>query len=337
MASNINTNGINTDYPTPGVDNSTEGFRTNFGSIKNNLDIAKLEIDDLTENVARTDRQSNFNGNQIADASLLSVSESVFDLGNIVNTTEITHENGSFQVITVGDNVNFTFNKWPENGNFASIKLAIFNVDNESSNIITFNTIENQTFYFDGNWPEIIILNNQNSYKLFEFTSFDGGVNIYAHYHGTYSNDLSNSTEVRNLSVSRDVNINGNLRVNGSLIFPDLEIAVGITNLQDVQINEPIDKQVLRYNLDTEQWENSDSLEVENIVVTVQDNGTGAQDEFFFDGERVAEIADFTLEQGKIYKFDLSDTTNSDAALRFSTTPDTSVPASITEYRKCRN
>ena len=47
MASNINANNINGAYPTPGVDNDSQGFRTNFTSIKSNFSAAKLEIEDL--------------------------------------------------------------------------------------------------------------------------------------------------------------------------------------------------------------------------------------------------------------------------------------------------
>ena len=38
---------MNVNYPLPGVNNSTQGFRDNFNSIKNNLDIAASEISQL--------------------------------------------------------------------------------------------------------------------------------------------------------------------------------------------------------------------------------------------------------------------------------------------------
>ena len=44
MASNINTTGINTSYPIAGQDNDTQGFRTNFTSIKQNINIVGNEI-----------------------------------------------------------------------------------------------------------------------------------------------------------------------------------------------------------------------------------------------------------------------------------------------------
>lgn len=49
--SNINTNSIDTTFPVPGVNNSSQGFRDNFASIKNNLDTASSELTDLQNKV----------------------------------------------------------------------------------------------------------------------------------------------------------------------------------------------------------------------------------------------------------------------------------------------
>lgn len=45
--STINTSSLNTNYPVPGVNNSTQGFRDNFTLIKSGLDTAATEISDL--------------------------------------------------------------------------------------------------------------------------------------------------------------------------------------------------------------------------------------------------------------------------------------------------
>ena len=37
--SQINTNGINTNYPEPGTNNSSQGFRDNFAQIRTNLNL----------------------------------------------------------------------------------------------------------------------------------------------------------------------------------------------------------------------------------------------------------------------------------------------------------
>ena len=45
--STINTNAINVNYPVPGVNNNSQGFRDNFASIVTNLNTAGNEITDL--------------------------------------------------------------------------------------------------------------------------------------------------------------------------------------------------------------------------------------------------------------------------------------------------
>lgn len=45
--SNINTSSIDANYPVPGINNSTQGFRDNFSFIKSNLDTANAELTDL--------------------------------------------------------------------------------------------------------------------------------------------------------------------------------------------------------------------------------------------------------------------------------------------------
>ena len=49
--SNINTNSIDPNFPVPGVNNSSQGFRDNFASIKNNLDTTSSELTDLQNKV----------------------------------------------------------------------------------------------------------------------------------------------------------------------------------------------------------------------------------------------------------------------------------------------
>ena len=53
MSSAINTNGIDVNYPIPGQNNSSQGFRNNFNAIKTNIDTAGTEITDLQNKVVK--------------------------------------------------------------------------------------------------------------------------------------------------------------------------------------------------------------------------------------------------------------------------------------------
>lgn len=333
MASEINTNNIDTEYPRAGEDNSTQGLRDNFVSIKTNIDTAKTEIEDLQDNTARTDELTNFNSSTIFNAGLRSVSNETVDLGNIDQDTEISFLNGSYQTLTVNDNIVLTFSGWPETGKHASILLEITRGDNISVNpAIIIDPLDNQSIKYDGKWPEPFLLSNSDRSLLVEISSADNGSTLYVSYHGAYATGFTDSYDVRNLLVTNDIAVNGNLTVNGSLQVPDLEVPVDLSALDDVSISQVSDYQALKYDPETEQWQNQDLEPIEFIEVVVNDDDSGNQDIFYLDQTKLTDLVDFTLDVGKIYRFDISDPSNVPAALRFSTTPDTNVPDSITEY-----
>jgi len=331
MASEINTNNIDTEYPRAGEDNPTQGLRDNFVSIRDNIDTAKTEIEDLQDNTARTDELTNFNSSTIFNAGLRSVSQETLDLGNVDQDTEISFANGSYQTVTVNDNIVLTFSGWPETGKKASIWLEISRGDSLNINpIVIIDPVDSQEIKYDGRWTNPFLLANSDRTFLVEISSADNGNTLYVSYHGAYNTGFDDSYDIRNLLVTNDVAINGNLTVNGSLQVPEVEIPVDLDALTDVSAAEPADKEVIRYNATREQWE-SVYGDLVNIQVSVIDNGTGTQDEFHFDGELVGDL-DFVWEVGTTYRLDLSDSTNENAPLRFSTTPDDDVPNSITEY-----
>jgi hypothetical protein len=74
-----------------------------------------------------------------------------------------------------------------------------------------------------------------------------------------------------------------------------------------------------------------DSENFKEYNITIDDDGSGTQEIFFIDGVKITE-AGLKFTPGFTYKFNLSDSSNSGAPLKFSTTPDTAVPASITPY-----
>jgi hypothetical protein len=51
MTSNINTDGLNPNYPLENYNNSSEDLRDNFANIKTNLETASVEITDLQDQI----------------------------------------------------------------------------------------------------------------------------------------------------------------------------------------------------------------------------------------------------------------------------------------------
>jgi hypothetical protein len=72
MASTITdyTTLIDINFPTPGEDNDSQGFRSNFASIKAALEIAGDEISDLQSGMISLNGTNDFGGNTIKKATL---------------------------------------------------------------------------------------------------------------------------------------------------------------------------------------------------------------------------------------------------------------------------
>jgi hypothetical protein len=105
----------------------------------------------------------------------------------------------------------------------------------------------------------------------------------------------------------------------------------------DVVVNSPQNNNLLRYSSLLSKWENV-SFEGQTVTytVTIADNGSGTQEVFSFNGTEIKTFPGgvenpLTFEVGNRYRFDLSDPSNT-SRLKFSTTVDTSVPASVTPY-----
>ena len=114
MTSAINYAAINENFPVAGQDNDTQVFRDNFDTIKTNFLEAKSEIEDLQDNTARTDQDTDFNRNIITNAVLQNVYEKKFDGGTITAGLTIDFENGRYQIYRFGANVNVDFLNFPD-------------------------------------------------------------------------------------------------------------------------------------------------------------------------------------------------------------------------------
>ena len=102
MASNIVPGDIDGTFPKAGQDNSSQGFRDNFSSIKTNLTHARDEIGALQTNKASLNAASNFADNEVTRAKLKDTSETVYSHGTVgTGNVTLNHENGHYQTLTM--------------------------------------------------------------------------------------------------------------------------------------------------------------------------------------------------------------------------------------------
>ena len=117
--SQINTNGINVNYPVPGENNSSQGFRDNFGQIRTNLNTAATEITDLqTKVVLKAALDNSVLNNDMANAQISNCSTrgfrgTAFNLGNALSGTVLVDVNkADVHYGTVTGNVTLQFGSW---------------------------------------------------------------------------------------------------------------------------------------------------------------------------------------------------------------------------------
>lgn len=130
--SSINTALIDVNYPVPGVNNSSQGFRDNFSGIKNNLDIAALEIQELQNKsifksaLEGTTLDNDMSNALISNALTQGFRLTTFNLGNNLTgkiTVDVTR--GDVQYGTVTGNITLNFTKWAPIGTQAKVQLIL--------------------------------------------------------------------------------------------------------------------------------------------------------------------------------------------------------------------
>jgi hypothetical protein len=136
--SQINTNGINTNYPEPGTNNSSQGFRDNFSQIRTNLDTASNEITDLQNKVVvKTALNDTVLNNDMANTLISNASTSGFrattyNLGNALSGTVLVDVNrADVQYGAVTGNLTLQFGGWAPTNTESNVvlRLTVANVD----------------------------------------------------------------------------------------------------------------------------------------------------------------------------------------------------------------
>ena len=115
MTSLINFAAINENFPVAGQDNDTQVFRDNFDTIKTNFSAAKTEIEDLQDNVARTDVESDFNYNVVTAITLQDAYFRKKDYGAaiVVGTQDVSFKQAMYHIIKFGTNCAIQFTEFP--------------------------------------------------------------------------------------------------------------------------------------------------------------------------------------------------------------------------------
>jgi hypothetical protein len=140
MTSQINTNGINVNYPVPGENNSSQGFRDNFAQIRTNLNTGAGEITDLQNKVVLKAALDNSVLNNdmantlISNASTSGFRATTFNLGNALSGTVLVDVNrADVQYGAVQGDVIFQFGGWAPTNTESNVVLRLTVANTQAS------------------------------------------------------------------------------------------------------------------------------------------------------------------------------------------------------------
>jgi uncharacterized Zn-finger protein len=183
MASNIVPGNIDGTYPTAGQDNSSQGFRDNFTSIKNNFTEAKTEIEALQTNKANLNASNNFTDNEITRAKLKDTSETVYAHGTTSGSIALNHENGHYQTLTTNGSITLSFTNLPATNSLGRIVLDV-TVSSTAHTITIPSSVLVAGNVSGGDGSSDTITVPTSGRYLYEFMTPDAGTTILMHQLG---------------------------------------------------------------------------------------------------------------------------------------------------------
>lgn len=134
---------INTTFPTPGKDNPTQTFRTNWANISGALSELNTEVSHLIAySVDVTNTTTSFFGHIVEDINLKNSSTLMVDNGTQSGDVEIDYSLGNYQRVTLTSGLhNITFINLPSSGKAGSLKLSVVALSPNISSVYFLNTV----------------------------------------------------------------------------------------------------------------------------------------------------------------------------------------------------
>lgn len=177
--SSINPNNINGSYPIAGQDNDSQGFRDNFTNIKNNLNFAKSEIEDLQSKVllkaplSGTTLNNNLANAQLISAQLLRATETVNNISAVSGSINVSWADAHFQYLSTTGSIVLNFSDWPTNNLYAKMRLLI-NVTNTDHTLTLPPEVTIGKDRLEGISGDVITFASTGQ-QFYEFSTYDNG------------------------------------------------------------------------------------------------------------------------------------------------------------------
>ena len=182
MTSNVtdNSNNINTNYPIPGVDNDTQGFRDIFSNVKNALATAASEITALQLTSVTTDNSNDFGFvGTIYRPILDSVSNRETTYADQNTSFDVSFLDGNYQRVEISDDISIGATDWPTANKQGEITLEVYNATTASNFTVTFNNSLGSLKKESTLTLPYTITAADSAVTIFKLSSADAGVTVF--------------------------------------------------------------------------------------------------------------------------------------------------------------
>jgi hypothetical protein len=186
-------------YPLPGVNNDTQGFRDRFSLIQDKFDLLDEAVNTLELVSVKVNQNNDFGGNSITDAILRGSGDATKSKTSLSNTAESAEEiqwiqYNYFPYIVNSDSY-LRFTEWPiTNGILAKVTIELSAEDTDKDVVFMYGTSELKTeTAFDGvsgvygGFVGTRVTVPADTTKIYEFWTADRGVTLFARLVGTFS------------------------------------------------------------------------------------------------------------------------------------------------------
>lgn len=191
MTSLIDAENIDPTYPKAGVDNNSQGFRDNFEYIKTALEIANSEISDLQSKAVLKEPligeiavDNDLQFNTIYKATYAELVGKVYGPVNTNGTVNVSIIDGPYHVYNAVSNTTLRFEDWPEEG-WSKITVEMVS-DGEAEHLVSFSTEAGGTIKKDSGFPIPFTLPIDQTIRIIEAWTRDGGSNVFLRYIGNW-------------------------------------------------------------------------------------------------------------------------------------------------------
>ncbi len=166
MTSQINTNGIDVNYPVPGQNNSSQGFRDNFSQIRTNLNTTANEITDLQNKVVlKAPLNNTILNNDMANALISNCAtkgfrSTTYNLGSSLSGIVLVDVNrADVQYGSVVGDVTFQFTGWSPVNTESNVSLRLSMANTAVANI----SLPSQCVSSNNNFGVTLVENYQDT------------------------------------------------------------------------------------------------------------------------------------------------------------------------------